>query len=64
MEIETVKYRINWAKFKPGCSFFIPCLNTKSAKRHIREHTNRYKYKIVMKAIVVEGIKGLRVWRV
>jgi hypothetical protein len=64
MKIETVTYRINWAKFRVGYSFFVPCIDHKAAKRAVREVTGRLKIRIVMKIVLVEGIKGLRVWRV
>jgi len=64
MKIETVTYRINWAKFRVGHSFFVPCIDQKAAKRAVKEVTGRLKIRNVTKVVIVEGIKGLRVWRV
>lgn len=64
MKIETVTYRINWAKFRVGHSFFVPCIDHKAAKRAVKEATDRLKIRVVTKVVIVEGIKGLRVWRV
>jgi hypothetical protein len=64
MKIEQILYRINWAKFKRGTSFFIPCINERDAKDQINRIARRLKLNVVHKIVVVEGIKGLRVWRV
>jgi|TARA_R110000868_G_scaffold283321_2_gene543721 hypothetical protein len=64
MKIEQILYRINWAKFKRGTSFFIPCINETAAKDQVRRVTHRLKLNVVHKIVVEEGIKGLRVWRV
>lgn len=63
MLVEKVSYRIDWRKFKKGTSFFIPCLAPKKAKQEILCTTNRLKMKVVMKVVIEEGIRGLRVWR-
>jgi len=64
MQVEKVDYDINWRKFKRGYSFFIPCLEPRAAKKQVREVCKRLKYRIVIKVVIEEGIKGLRVWRV
>ena len=63
MQVEKVSYQINWKKFKRGYSFFIPCLDPKSARKEIKEVTDRLKYKILTKVVIEEGVKGLRIWR-
>jgi hypothetical protein len=64
MEIETVLYRINWAKFRPGTSFFVPCINHAAARALIEAHFKPYKIDVITKLVINEGVKGLRVWRV
>lgn len=64
MKVETVSYLINWRKFKVGCSFFVPCIDTEAARGSIAEVTRRLRLKVVTKVVVHEGVKGLRVWRV
>jgi len=64
MKIETVSYQINWAKFRPGYSFFVPCVDHRAARESIDTTARRLKMKVVTKVVLVEGIKGLRVWRV
>ena len=64
MLVEKVSYRVNWKKFKKGCSFFIPCLNPPVAEKEIRRTTQRLRYNILTKVVIEDGIRGLRVWRV
>ena len=63
MVVEKVKYDVNWRLFKRGYSFFIPCLNCSKAKKEVRETTNRLKLEILIKVVIVEGVQGLRIWR-
>jgi hypothetical protein len=64
MKIETVSYQIDWARFRPGYSFFVPCVDHRAARESIDTTTRRLKMKVVTKVVIVEGVKGLRVWRV
>ena len=64
MRIETITYNINWAKFRVGYSFFIPCIDCDKAKKTIQRVTRKQKINIVMKVVIEEGIRGLRIWRV
>jgi len=64
MKIETIQYEVNWAKFRKGYSFFIPCIDHRTARKVLKTVTKRLKIDIVTKVIIVDGIKGLRVWRV
>lgn len=64
LEIETVKYRINWAKFKPGYSFFVPCVDTVGARKKLERFAKLHSMELVMKVVLVDGVQGLRVWRV
>lgn len=64
MMIEKVRYRLNWAKFRKGYSFFVPCIDTVEAKHEVLRATERLGIDVVMRVEVVDGIKGLRVWRV
>jgi len=63
MRVEKVTYQINWASFKAGYSFFIPCLNPKKSRRNILQVVHRLQYKIVTKVVIEDGIRGVRVWR-
>jgi hypothetical protein len=64
MKIETVSYQLDWSKFRAGHSFFVPCIDHNAARETIAAVTKRLKIPIVTKVVIVEGIKGLRVWRV
>ena len=63
MQIEGVSYDINWKAFRRGTSIFIPCLNPPRAKEEIRAILRRLRIKVVMKLVIEENIRGLRIWR-
>ena len=63
MKIETVSYQIEWKKFRKGYSFFVPCINEKAAREELNRVAKRLKMDIVTKVVLLDGIKGLRVWR-
>jgi len=63
MLVEGVNYDINWRAFKKGTSIFIPCLDPKEAKRTISGVCVRLRINILIKVVICEGIRGLRIWR-
>lgn len=64
MKIETVAFQINWRKFRPGYSFFVPCIDHSAARASLAAVTKRLKINTVSKVVIEDGISGLRVWRV
>jgi hypothetical protein len=64
MKIETVSYQIDWAKFRRGYSFFVPCINPSAARAEVQQVTKRLRVDVVTKIVIEDGIKGLRVWRI
>lgn len=64
MKIETVSYQIDWSKFRKGYSFFVPCNDHKAAREALHTVSKRLQMDILTKVVIVDGIKGLRVWRV
>jgi hypothetical protein len=64
MQIDRVEYQINWKKFKKGWSFFIPCLKPVEAKRILLAETKRFKYRVVTKITIEDGVRGIRIWKV
>ena len=64
MKIKTVSYQIEWKKFRKGYSFFVPCIDEKAAREELNRVAKRLKMDIVTKVVLLDGIKGLRVWRV
>jgi len=64
MLVEKVSYQINWKKFKKGYSFFIPCLNSSVAKKELARTIQRFRYKVLMKVVIEEGVRGIRIWRI
>ena len=63
MKVETVSYQIDWSRFRVGYSFFVPCIDHRAAKRSILATTRRLGITVLTQVVIVEGIKGLRVWR-
>ena len=55
---------IQWDKFKPGTSFFIPCIDRHPVKRYIEAEAKRLRVPIVTKLVVEGGRYGVRAWRV
>ena len=64
MKVHGISFEIDWAKFKPGRTFFIPCLDLEEAKREVKLVAKRLRYSVEMKGVVENGVKGLRVWRI
>ena len=63
MRVAGVDYNINWRAFRKGTSIFFPCLDTNDAKRTVADLCGRLRMKILMKVVIYDGIRGLRVWR-
>jgi hypothetical protein len=55
---------IEWEKFKPGTSFFVPCIDRKLTQRFVEAEAARLEIKVLCKQVVEKGKYGLRVWRV
>ena len=64
MRIETLTYNINWSKFRVGYSFFIPCIDCSKAKKTIQAITKKQKITTVMRVVIEEGVRGIRISRV
>ena len=64
MRINDLDYRIAWRRFKKGTSFFVPCLRLEESKETVLAVTRRLGYKVAIKVVIEDGIKGLRVWRI
>lgn len=64
MRIDGVLYALDWGKFSIGSSFFVPCLDDITARKRIEEKMKRLGYSIIIKLVVEDGVRGLRIWRV
>lgn len=63
MLIEGVTYDVNWQGFKKGKSLFFPCLDQERAETQLMVVMNRLRIKVLVKHVIEDGIRGLRVWR-
>jgi len=64
MKIDGVHYELDWRRFRKGTSFFLPCLDPDRARAELNEVTARLGVKTISKILLVDGIRGLRVWRI
>jgi len=64
MKIDGVTYQLDWERFSVGSSFFIPCLNDIEARDRIQRKMNRLGYTTIIKLVIEDGVRGLRVWRI
>lgn len=64
MKILGLPLLIEWNKFKPGTSFFVPCVDRKLTQRFVETEAKRLKVDVVCKQVIEKGVYGLRVWRV
>jgi len=64
IELHGIHFDIEWDKFEPHSSFFIPCLDIKEAKRVVAAEVKRRKVKVRIKTMTLDGVRGIRVWRV
>ena len=46
-----------------GQTFYIPCLDTTTTKKKIKEAANAFGVKVIMRTVIENGIRGVRVWR-
>jgi hypothetical protein len=58
-----ISFEIDWSRFKPGRTFFIPCLDLEDAKKQVARVAKRLRYSVEMKGVIENGVQGLRVWR-
>lgn len=63
MKIEGVTYEVNWKAFRKGTSLFFPCLDYERAQAQLMVVIDRLQLKVLVKPVIEEGIRGLRVWR-
>lgn len=63
MKIDGVIYEIDWIEFRIGSSFFIPCVGVTAGKELIERKMKRLGFAVIVKIVIEDGIKGLRVWR-
>jgi hypothetical protein len=63
MKVDGVTYEINWTEFRIGSSFFIPCVGVTAGKQLIERKMKRLGFGVVVKIVIEDNVKGLRVWR-
>jgi hypothetical protein len=64
MKIHNLPILVKWDKFKPGTSFFIPCIDRRGMEREVLKEAKRLKVEVLCKHVVENNVYGLRVWHV
>lgn len=59
-----VEFIVDWDKFTPNTSVFVPCINYKRAIDHIVEVSGILRVELVYRVRIENGLYGVRVWRV
>jgi hypothetical protein len=63
MRIQSKLIEVDWSKFKPYSSFFIPCLDVKEMRQQVKLECKRMKFRVLIKVVTENRIRGIRVWR-
>jgi hypothetical protein len=63
MRIQSKLIEVDWSKFKPYSSFFIPCLDVKDMRQQVKVECKRMKFRVLIKVVTENRIRGIRVWR-
>lgn len=64
MVIDGIRYDLNWPEFTVGSSFFVPCIHDEEGRARIEAKMRRLGYRVIIKVVIEDGIRGLRVWRI
>ena len=64
LKILNLPLLIQWEKFKPGTSFFVPCIDRKLTERFVKAEAKRMGIDVICKQVIEKNKYGLRVWRV
>lgn len=59
-----IRIVVDWLRFTPGASIFIPCLNLEKCEVQVKTVAARKRWKIQTQIWVQNNILGLRVWRI
>ena len=63
MRVDGITYELDWQEFTIGSSYFIPCDGVTAAKERIERKMARLGFAVIVKVVVEDNIRGLRVWR-
>jgi hypothetical protein len=58
-----VRIVLNWDKFGPGTSMFVPCINTTDAIAQLHKISRRLGYRVMVKVVIEYTRLGVRIWR-
>lgn len=64
MKIYSLPVLVEWNKFVPGSSFFIPCIDRRDVEKQLLSEAERLKVNVLCKHVIENDVYGLRVWRI
>jgi hypothetical protein len=64
LKIMNLPLLIQWEKFKPGTSFFVPCIDRSLTERFVTTEARRLQINVICKHVIEKGKYGVRVWRI
>lgn len=63
LDPDGVRIVVDWDRFVPGSSVFIPCVNTKEAVKQVCGRLGFSRAELKYRATVCDGYYGVRIWR-
>jgi hypothetical protein len=64
LKILNLPLLIQWDRFKPGTSFFVPCIDRALTERFVTTEARRLQINVICKHVIEKGKYGVRVWRI
>lgn len=55
---------VHWDQADVGSSYFIPCINTKKARKQLNRIAAKIGFKLLIRLVIEDGCMGLRVWTI
>ena len=60
---DVISIAVDWARFTVGASMFIPCINTREARRQVKRLAKKMDLTIESRVRIESEKLGIRVWR-
>lgn len=56
--------RVDWDKFVPGASVFVPCVDTVECARQVKFVADQFDWILDVRTVIEGGRWGVRFWRI
>jgi len=64
LDPDGIQIVVDWDKFLPGASVFVPCINTTAATSQLGKIAAEKDWEIDTRVRIENGNRGVRVWRI